>query len=308
MDKITLIGNDIDIIPLKEYEKKKLWPGITATFRIYTFSFNGNEMLLLKNNSDISYTPLQQRKMAERIDRILHLPAVFYFDTVPTFERDRLAAQGVYFIVSNKFAYLPTLYANRRLSKYVESPELLPSAQYILLVHLQKNNLNGKTLKDLEEITPYKYTTISKAIKQLKSKGLVDTDKMARGETILKFESDLKRLWDKAQQYLTNPVKKIVYLPMQLNKGEIGGVSALSHYSMLAAENIPTRVFTKFDSKFVFTFEDVQRIEIWKYPPIIREEGYVDQLSLFLTLKNDKDPRIEKELEKMINQMLWLVD
>ena len=306
MDKITLIGKDIEIIPIKASEKKKLWPGITVTFNIYTFSYNGLEMLLLKNNEDISYTPVQQRKIAERIEGLLHLPSVFYFDNLQTYERDRLVAQGVYFIVGNKFAYLPTLYANRRLGYDVEGgKELLPSAQYILLYHLQACSLNGSSLKDLEKITPYKYATISKAIQQLRVKGLVETEKVGRSDSLLKFDSDPRATWDKAQPYLTSPVKKVVYLPQEINEGEIGGISALSHYTMLAPDNIPTRVFAKFENKMTSTYEDVQRIEIWKYPPIIKEEGYVDKLSLFLSLKDDKDPRVEKELEIMINQMPW---
>lgn len=305
MDKITLIGKDIDIIPLKESERKKLWPAITATFHIYTFSFNSQEMLLMKNNEDITYTPLQHRKMAERFDGILHLPSVFYFDNLPTYERDRLVAQGVYFIVGNKFAYLPTLYANRRLGNNVEvGKELLPSAQYILLFHLQAYSLNGSSLKDLEKITPYKYATISKAIQQLRAKGLVETVKVGRSDSMLKFDSDPRATWEKAQPYLTSPVKKVVYLPQEINEGEIGGISALSHYTMLAQERISTRVFTKFENLLTSTYEDTQRIEIWKYPPIIKEEGYVDKLSLFLSLKDDKDPRVEKELEIMINQCL----
>lgn len=305
MNSITIVGKNIDLIPFKESEMKKLWPGITATFHIYTFSFNRQEMLLLIKAEDTSYTPVQQRKLAERIEGVLHLPSVFYFENLPTFERDRLVSQGVYFIVSNKFAYLPSLFANRRLSNNVVNNVLLPSAQYILLLHLQLYSLNGKTLKDLENITPYKYATISKAIQQLRTKGLVETEKEGKSDSILKFDSNLKNLWEKAQQYLTSPVKKVFYLPQPICDGEIGGISALSHYTMLVPENIPTRVFTKYNSELTSPYEDVQRIELWKYPPIVKEEKYVDKLSLFLSLKNDKDPRVEKELEIMINKMPW---
>ena len=55
----------------------------------------------------------------------------------------------------------------------------------------------------------------------------------------------------------------------------------------------------------VYNIEDIQRIEIWKYPPIPMEEEFVDKLSLYLTLKDDVDPRVEKELEIMINKMPW---
>ena len=304
MNRIVIVGKDIDLVPVKESEKKKLWPGITSIFHIYSFSFNRQEMLFFKSREDISYTPLQYRKMAERIERILNLPSVFYFNNLPTYERDRLVGHGVYFIVGNKFVHLPTLLANRRLSNSVSGEKLLPSAQYILLLHLQSDSLNGSSLKDLERITPYKYATISKAVQQLNDKGLVERIKDGKSDSGIIFDSDLKNLWDKSQPYLTSPVKKVVYLPEVINYGKIGGISALSHYTMLAPENISTRVFTKFDSKLSLTYEDIQRVEIWKYPPIVKEDEYVDKLSLFLSLRDDKDPRVEKELEIMINKML----
>lgn len=304
MNKITIVGKKINIFPLKESERKKLWPGITAAFSIYSFFFNGQEMVLLKSIGDNSNTPLQKKHMSARIERVLHLPSVFYFDNLPTYERDRLVAQGVYFIVGSKFAYIPTLFANRRLSKNIVGNELLPSAQYILLLHLQAHSLNDKSLRDLEKITPYKYSTISKAVLQLKAKGLIETEKKGKSDMTLKFDKDLNSLWMKAQSFLTSPVKKVGYLPQSISRGEIGGISALSHYTRLVPENIPTRVFTKFDNKLISTYEDIQRVEIWKYPPIA-EEGYVDKLSLFLSLKDDKDPRVEKELETMINNMPW---
>lgn len=305
MDKLTLLGKDIEIFPINESKKKMLWPGLTGIFKVYSFSYNGCEMLLFKNNEGTQLSALQHKKMAERIEGMLNLSAVFYFDSLPTYERDRLVGQGVYFVVGNKFAYLPTLFANRRLSNEVERNALLPSAQYILLLHLQSAGLNGYTLKDLEKITPYKYATISKAVQQLRAKGLVETEKVGKSDSVMKFDDNLRNIWEKAQPYLINPIKKVVYLPNEINEGEIGGISALSHYSMLAPENIPTRVFMKFESKAASEYEDVQRIEIWKYPPIYKEEGCVDQLSLFLSLKEDKDPRVEKELETMINKMPW---
>ena len=45
------------------------------------------------------------------------------------------------------------------------------------------------------------------------------------------------------------------------------------------------------------------KIEVWEYPPI-RLKKVVDKLSLYMTLKNDSDARVENELEIMINE-LW---
>ena len=45
---------------------------------------------------------------------------------------------------------------------------------------------------------------------------------------------------------------------------------------------------------------------MWKYPPVIeKEDGFVDRLSLVLSLREDDDPRVEKEIELMTDR-LWL--
>ena len=81
---------------------------------------------------------------------------------------------------------------------------------------------------------------------------------------------------------------------------------------MLASEDVQTRVITKEQLKDIeqsgcrmLPFEDVQCVQVWKYPPLVTDEQYIDKLSVYLTLKDDRDPRVEKELEIMINNMSW---
>ncbi|MDE6842707.1 MAG: hypothetical protein K2J24_04200, partial [Muribaculaceae bacterium] len=50
-------------------------------------------------------------------------------------------------------------------------------------------------------------------------------------------------------------------------------------------------------------------IEIWKYPVVSRPDSspeWVDRLSLALSLRADEDPRVEEEVEQMINNFQWL--
>lgn len=78
------------------------------------------------------------------------------------------------------------------------------------------------------------------------------------------------------------------------------------------APALATRVFTlsewnsyeRENELFTSDSEDLQPIEIWKYQPLT-EDGYADRLSLALSLENDHDPRVEKEVEFMIDQIKW---
>ena len=309
MKEITIAGQQIELRNLSKQDQKGLWLELIANFKMMQFDFNGQVMLLLVAKGEMDYTNVQRRKISERIESIKHIPAVFYFDNLLTYERDRLVEQGVYFIVADKFAFVPTLIINR-LSTKSEIKELFyPSTQYILLYHLQIESLDGLSLKELEDKVPYKYKTIAKSIKQLEALGLIRLEGNRNKKLV--FELSGKELWDKASTNLIDPIKSIEYTSDVFPEGDIGGISALSHYSMLVPEDVPTRVLTaewvrehKYSIPELHSFEDTQRIEIWKYPPS-GTSGYVDKLSLFLTLKDDKDPRVEKEIEIMMNEIKW---
>ena len=49
-------------------------------------------------------------------------------------------------------------------------------------------------------------------------------------------------------------------------------------------------------------------IEAWKYPPVFKigtEAEWVDRLSLAVSLREDADPRVEGEVERLINDIEW---
>ena len=309
MKKITIAGQQIELRNLSKQDQKGLWLELIANFKMMQFDFNGQVMLLLVAKGEMDYTNVQRRKISERIESVKHIPAVFYFDNLLTYERDRLVEQGVYFVVADKFAFVPTLIINRRSTKSEIKELFYPSTQYILLYHLQIESLDGLSLKELEDKVPYKYKPIAKSIKQLEALGLIRLEGSRNKKLV--FELSGKELWDKASTNLIDPIKSIEYTSDVFPEGDIGGISALSHYSMLVPEDVPTRVLTaewvrehKYSIPELHSFEDTQRIEIWKYPPL-DTSGYVDKLSLYLTLKDDKDPRVEKEIEIMMNEIKW---
>lgn len=114
--------------------------------------------------------------------------------------------------------------------------------------------------------------------------------------------------------YFVSPVKKIVYSDeVGGDSFYIGGVSALSHYSFLNADDqITLAIWERDYVSGNYSFSEWEssdfkyKIEIWKYSPEMKigQQGYVDRLSLYLSLREDKDPRVEKELENIIRE-IW---
>ena len=115
---------------------------------------------------------------------------------------------------------------------------------------------------------------------------------------------------------MKSPLKKSFYCDSVKNEVAYpqGGINALAHYSMLVPEAIKTLVAVertdavKEDNyERINSWDGAFRIEIWKYPPINIEQGFADWLSLALTLMNNEDPRVHKEVERIIEET-WLKD
>ena len=51
---------------------------------------------------------------------------------------------------------------------------------------------------------------------------------------------------------------------------------------------------------------DANEIQVWSYPPaLFAEQGTVDRLSLYLSLRTDHDERTESALEEMMEKIRW---
>ena len=47
-------------------------------------------------------------------------------------------------------------------------------------------------------------------------------------------------------------------------------------------------------------------VEVWKYDPrILAEDGKVDMLSLYLSLRDTEDERVHKEVNQLIKERKW---
>ena len=142
--------------------------------------------------------------------------------------------------------------------------------------------------------------------------------KMEGRERVLRFELNKKNLWEKSKEYMRSPVKKhnIVKQIYEPWPGLIAGLSALSHYSMLGEPRNPvyalsTKQWNTLKKSNVLKKVPVQdydtcEIEVWNYDPqLFAEDHIVDRLSLYLSLKNTKDERVEAALDHLMDAFEW---
>jgi len=311
---ISILGIQTELVPLQRDKLKGLNADLLLRFAYYTTVFNHKDLCIIQSKGNETITPLKYRKITGQVENVIGMPVVILIESLPYRERERFISQGVYFIVSDKYAFLPSLIANVRVKEKKRQPsELTPVAQFLLLYYLSENQSTEFTIKQLEAILPYNYVALARAVVNLEDLLLCQTQKDDTGTKIICFEQNKRELWKKAQKYLSSPVKKIFYSDiLPDNNFKISGINALAHYSHLNPEQHETiaiweKDFTDLSVQFN-EIEGICKIEIWKYPPFMpcsTDNKYVDKLSLSLSLKDEPDARVEKELEILIENMPW---
>ena len=313
---IKIADIDVELIPLNQAELRGLNMMSIMRFTFYRGTFSGETMCFLLPKDNTELTPTHCRRYADRIGEALGMPVVFILQTAQYISRKRLIEQGVYFVVSNKYAFLPMLLLNslEKVKRRKRGSVLSPAAQYILLYYLQSQMKPVCTIKDFQGVVPFSYQSIGRALVDLEGFGLCRSEMIPNVEKRILFIDDKRALWEAGLKYMRSPIKRVVYTDEELPsvKMAISGINALSHYSHLNPERRQTLAIYEKDYNEsigdiqLFEDEGNTRIEVWIYPSeMFPSSGYVDKLSLYLSMQDIHDARVEKELEIIVENMLW---
>ena len=318
MKTVILLGRIVQLEELTKVQLKGITIGELLSYRFYDGITNGIHMLFVEPKKKAG-TPRSLAITSSRFNSLFQKPVVYILPTCPAFERQRLIDKNVFFIVSDKFAYLPNLVVNEHMKMTKPAQKLTPVAQYLLLYHLQIESINGKTARDLENLIPYSYASITIGLTCLEELELLSKTTIGGKSKIIHFELSGNKLWDVTQEYIINPVDEIVFCDKFDSDAVYPtcGINALSHYTMLNPDPEKMFVMTKKQWQEIKAsdvlgcpnkYDGNILIEVWKYPPVgIKDERqeWVDRLSLAISLKEDKDPRVEGEVERLINETEW---
>lgn len=314
MNKFLIIGSErITLSALSRTEIRGIWLDAVAKYAFWKASIHEEDWFVLELKADAEpYTPVQCARLSEKLQEANGCKVLYYFDSLDFNKRERLMAQDVFFVVGRKYVYMPGIIINSRSAAKEKVKELTAVAQYLLLYHLQEHSLESMSAREMEQLLPYKYVTITLAMQVLEDLDIceirVDDDKTKR----LHFTESGRALYERILPLLMNPIKKSFFCDEVQAKFAISGINALSRYSMLAPERMQTLAVEEKgvnlkskDAPFIGMnpWDGAYRVEIWKYPPISKD-GVVDRLSLALTLMDDEDPRVQKELKLML-EALW---
>lgn len=283
----------------------QMWSGtVGETPCLFAYARNTNRL-----------TPAQIERYMTVLSEHFHVPAVYVGDRLAPHEPERLISKGIPFIVPGKQMFLPFAGTYLKWTSpfcQIEHDYLGTCAQLIVLGVLQKYIAPPVRIIEIVNKFGVSRSTAISALFELEHFGLGMKEKTNGKEIGFHFVLSGKELWDEAQPFLRNPSKRTVGLDAIPDDCTVtlAGADALAEETMLNTTEqkcfaMSLSEFRKHNIETVNKETANYHLQLWLYPPLVFEQNRIDMLSLYLTLKNDPDDRVQIALNKRMEEIQW---
>ena len=290
-------------------------------FQYVQMKFHKESFLLIKEKrrGSLDSFVTQARIMGEKAS----MDVILVFSKLSDIEKKQLLQARVPFVDFKGNLFFPPLGLVLNANDDVAtSKELTPSEQLTWIAFLLTKGQKIVDVDMLSQVTGLPNSTIYRCLRTFKT-----LDWLNKPNKLYTYTASKKELFLKSEPYLFNPIKKRLILPnvdLENIKSDsrllYGGTYALSYLTFLAESDenssyvISQRQFNKLSLPLSQHVLEGKVLEIWRYSPFVSEfwndfkenqdRQFVDPISLYLTLKDDDDPRVEEEIEVLKNNIL----
>lgn len=325
-----------ELLALERYLKEALDVQVTATpwrdggrlpaflrdqYAFFQATINGHPCLLMRDKAKEELSPATVRKHLTLVRDKWNADIIYVRDRVTSYNRKRLIEQKIPFIVPGNQMYLPMLGLDLRehfRKLQVETPQFAPATQ-ALIIHLlrRQDHATGITPAEAARELGYTIMSMTRVFDELEATNLVKVIQNGR-QRVLTVPADRRELWEKALPYLRNPMRKRIHirLPKSQTAGPVAGLTALARRTDLAEPDHEVFAVSRNKWKTLKAEATIAElpvaepgaveIEVWGYDPeLFAENGIVDPWSLYLTLKDQQDERVEAALDQMMRGVQW---
>jgi len=278
------------------------------------------DFIVLASKNDSELTPAPIHKHIDIVSQQLRMKAVFVHSTISSFNRKRLMDYKVPFVIPGNQMYLPDLGIDLReyFIKRRSKPAIFgPSSQAVILYALTKKMNEPVTPTQLAEELGYSRMTMTRSLDEIESAELAEVSVAGR-KRLVHFDKNRRELWRKALPHLKTPVRENVWLKTVIDELPVceAGLTALAYYSILtppkrqvyAAFGKDWKVIKRKYPHEIMSYPDEAKceLEVWSYSPGLFANGKtVDPFSLYLSLRDIKDERVESAMEEMMEGIEW---
>ena len=290
---------------------------------------NGEKFLLMKEKRAGSLENFV--KQAKGIQKQTGLAVVLVFNKLSDVQKKRLLQIAVPYIDYHENIYFPYLgFLFSKVENEVEVDKKLTSTEQKVLISLLLNSSTFEiNIEEISYLTNLSIPSLYRAFKNFKDRGwLTNKNKSYH------FAKTKAQIFNEAKKFLKNPIHNTVLISeddfqriTQCIDLKLSNTKALSTISILADNDeygtyaLSKKQFKKIEESFQQHIFQGHKIEIWDYEPIhfnylkeecLRDESngesaLIDPISLYLILKDDEDPRIEEEVEKLESKIFTIL-
>ncbi|RKW60508.1 MAG: hypothetical protein D8H98_06910 [Prevotella sp.] len=313
IDKASLYINeyvsvDASFVPMKKSLLDVLPMSVSEDFELYEGSILDHHVVLACIDDAGFMAPLQLYKKISLLEQKLNALVILVAEKVVSYKVTRLTKYRINFIIPYKQLFLPSLLMSFRKETANELPEhITPITQMLILYHLEVEAIQGMDTHSLADRLRVSYSSMNRAVRWLYERGLITlTNEKVK---LIEVSETKKDLWEKVLPLLENPIEEIVFTDSNLNASQ-AGINALSEYTMINREQHECYALTRAELNSLQVPTDKRFgnnvIQIWRYSPsLLSGTNTVDKLSLYLSLKDSDDERIQIELDNLIKEMPW---
>ncbi|MDO5581872.1 MAG: hypothetical protein Q4G69_12145 [Planctomycetia bacterium] len=297
----VILYNNIDNIPII----------IQENYLFYQLLVNGNLFILIQDRGKIPLTFSEIQKHVSLIQKMSGQNVVYAKETMPSFLCKRFIQKNIPFIIPDKQLYLPfagIVFSTTKERYPVEIQRLSNCAQEILLLFLNGMIKPQIMQGELFSLFSCSRQTFFTALNELEYLNLLK--KSNRGKfKVLQFSSFNPSFFNEAVAYIEDPVKRRIGIEKEDFNPEYmyeSDTTLLSRQTMITESEqnvwaISVSDFNKIKKNLnLLSVKDAPAVlQIWSRSPLLPLCKHVDNVSLYVMLKNHSDERIQMLLDEL---------
>jgi DNA-binding transcriptional ArsR family regulator len=320
--KTYLNENIDDHVTIEPWQNKALFPVfLRDAYNFHDMVVLGVSCILIESVNDLPGADTFHKHL-KRVEILTNRQGVLYHKKLSRYRRKSLIKKRIPFVIDSGQMYLPFLGLDlKRASQNVgkDKKAFSTSAQLAYLYFLYHQNAVVNAT-DFAKKLGLSVMTASRALNDLYHANLVTYEIGGRTRRSKQY----KRISDpvyfhEGVDYIKNPVRKVVYANKEPEGALTAGLEALAQLSMInppdyQVKAISREQFNKQKVEIINNYEltkeeNVIEVQIWDYDPRqFSDKNHVDHFSLYVSLKEENDERVEQALEEVLRGETWFKD
>ncbi len=277
----------------------------------------GAKFALINIVKETELTVAAMKKQQKKYEEALQCPVAYEITLNSVSMRTALVKNGVPFVDLPGNVFLPFLgivLQDRFHKQLVKTDKMMPATQMVFLELFYMADEESVLKSEMASKLNLTKTSITRATAQLKEMGLIWQEKSGT-EISVKRNYPRKEYYEKAEEYLINPVQKVITVKRDeaVFQTLAAGETALSQVSELNLPEIRECAIYKGDEVIDqlevvdVRCEDIDaclKVQLWKYNPFyFARKGRVDSVSLACTFIGNEDERIQMSVEELLEEL-----